>query len=401
MKNGQVYRSGVIAAKQRAAQQGASRIEAAADSLLKLIDAHKMSFTGADESLILNAPTTVGSVASSNLPAEINGYPVKYAWKEMLPLGQYTDASGQKFTVTSERVGRLIANYRRAYAKGFKPFLPDHHRADSGSHNFGYVVDVRRGENGSFEGLHQLIGEDAHRAAARNRTSVMILKDVTDADGEKYDELLYHNALIPNPRLTKLKDFEPALAASSGLTGDAVVLTLAAPEKQGDSDMELLNQLRQLFGAADLTEEQAMEKVTALSQSHESIAAELKTAKANVLTLSAEPLKPSPQVVKLIAKNARMAKNAALKAGGIDAHVATELEKLLIGSGDNYALSLSQEVPGSEDGLAESIFTILAENKPVVLGESSRGQVLPNSAGMAETKPNVMDELEQAANVKK
>ncbi len=194
---------------------------------------------------------------------------------------------------------------------------------------------------------------------------------------------------------------EPAFAASSGLTGDAVVLTMAAPEKTGDANMALLEQLRELFGAADLTEEQVMAKVTALSQSTESLTAELDKAKKNVIALSAEPPKPNPQVVKLIAKNARMAKNAALKAGGISAHAAEELEKLLIGTGDNYALSLSQEVPGTEDVLAERVFAILAENKPIALGGITGSQALPNAAGQQEKKPSIMDELEERAKSRK
>jgi hypothetical protein len=197
-----------------------------------------------------DSPFKPAVVLGQGLPNDINGQPVAYFWKEMLPLGRYRDAQGKAFEVTPQRIGEVVACFNRAKAKGYRPFLP------AGSHserkkNYGFIQDVRVNANGSLEGLHQFIGEDAIREAARNRSSVCILRDVTDEHGEHYSELIDHNAILPDPQLSGLADFQPfnpALAASRGQTISAAVLELAAPEQETAMD---LTALRKAIGAAD------------------------------------------------------------------------------------------------------------------------------------------------------
>lgn len=187
-------------------------------------------------------------VLGQDLPNEINGQPVAYFWKEMLPVGAFRDVNGKAFVVPPARVDTLIQCFNRAKAKGYRPFLP------AGSHkerqkNYGFLQDVRKGSNGSLEGLHQFIGEDAIREAARNKSSICTLQNVRDEHGEHYDELIDHNAILPDPQLSGLGDFvpfNPALAASRGQPISADVLELTASTKESDMD---LTALRKAIGA--------------------------------------------------------------------------------------------------------------------------------------------------------
>lgn len=189
-------------------------------------------------------------VLGQGLPNEINGQPVAYFWKEMLPPGRFRDAKGAAFDVDARRIDTLISTFNRAKAKGYRPFLP------AGSHrerqkNYGFLIDVRKNARGVLEGLHQFIGEDAIREASRNRSSICTIRDVTDETGEHYEELIDHNAILPDPQISGLGDFvpfNPALAASRGQTVSAEVLELAASTQEPVMD---LTALRKAVGAAD------------------------------------------------------------------------------------------------------------------------------------------------------
>jgi hypothetical protein len=193
------------------------------------------------------APFKDAVVMGQGLPMEKDGNRIAYKWKESLPLGQYRDKDGKPFEVTPQRVETLVRNFNRAKAKGFTPPIIDQHEK-RGAASYGFIVDARKGSNGSLELLHQFVGDDAILASARNKTSICTVGDVTDETGESFSELIDHQALIPDPQLNNLSDFTPALAASRGQSQQPVVyLALAASEQESPMD---ISKLRDALGAA-------------------------------------------------------------------------------------------------------------------------------------------------------
>lgn len=279
------------------------------DSVLKFLARasvpHKFRDTTMNpRALIINSEDSAyrdAVVLGQGLPLEKNGQPIKYFWKESLRIGAFNDAKGIKHTVDEKRIDNLIGNFKKAKAKGFLPCCPADH-VKSGSTNFGFIVDARKNADGNLELLHQIIGEDGIKAVSRNKSSICTVQDVTDEDGEHFDELLDHNAIVPDPQLTSLSDFQPAIAASRGFAVSAAVLSpIAAPTKEPEMDLKLL---RTALGATDDTPDadvltKAIESIngakTALELSRtqatdiDALRARAENAEARVLTLSKTP----------------------------------------------------------------------------------------------------------------
>lgn len=167
-------------------------------------------------------------------PKERNGKPCHYFWKEALPPTHFQDAKGQSWNITPGDIDQAIAGFKLAREKArFEPPLPASHK-DMTGRNYGYVVDARKNDKGSLELLHQFIGDDEKNEALNKKSSIGLLFNQTDAYGNKYPVLIDHNAILPNPVLTDLDDFKPALAASKDQPVRAVVLTLA---RKAEADM--------------------------------------------------------------------------------------------------------------------------------------------------------------------
>jgi hypothetical protein len=211
-------------------------------------------------------------VLGQGLPLEKNGSPVKYFWKEVLRPGRYIDKTGKPFEISPQRIDNLLANFTRAKSKsGWLPHVPCRHEfalnrggTPDPRDNLGFVVDARKTKAGSLELLHQIIGTEAHAVVARNKSSIGTLFNVTDENGEFYDEFLDHNAVLPDPHIGGLSDFTPALAASRGQSQQPVVVLspLAASESQ-ESEMDI-TKLREAIGAAkEITDEQVIAQAAA------------------------------------------------------------------------------------------------------------------------------------------
>lgn len=178
------------------------------------------------------------SLDASKLPTTRNGKKCHYFWKESLPLGSYLDKDSRPFKVHAGRIETLLSNYTRARANGFEPPIPTSHDVKN-SRNLGYIVDAKKNDRGSLELLHQFIGDEARDEAMTRKTSICTLANFVDEHGNVYSEFIDHNASVPNPRLNNLRDFQPALAASSGQPVETVELELAAPP--GDSMPQILS----------------------------------------------------------------------------------------------------------------------------------------------------------------
>ncbi len=185
-----------------------------------------------DTSYILHATDTQAAkdwpALGDDKPAKINGVDVRYYWKPMLQVGRYVHPShGWELSVTPEKLANLHRNHKRLRENGIKPFVPEKHKDYDANKNFGWLLETKI-EGDTLFGLHQLIGPDAHLAAARNDSSVCIKKNYKDGRGNVYDEVIEHNALCPDPVATGLGGFVALSASASGPESVAPVYVMAA-----------------------------------------------------------------------------------------------------------------------------------------------------------------------------
>jgi hypothetical protein len=202
------------------------------------------------------------------LPKDINGEPTFHAWKEVLRPRRFVDAKGDAHEVTADRINLLASNFKRLAAKNRRPSLPSHHpqagEPKDAMHNLGHAIDARVNDAGGLEVLCQFVGADAIRASARNLASIGTVTNYTDDDGETLSEVIDHIAIVPDPRLTDLNGFQPALAASGGPAVSAVVVTPAPPTAAANPNRSKpmnLSELRKALSLADtVTDEQVIAK---------------------------------------------------------------------------------------------------------------------------------------------
>jgi hypothetical protein len=342
-----------------------------------------------EKPLFLFAPsdpsTDVVVSSSATLPKMIGGQPVTYLWRKSIKLGDYKHpATGQQFSVTPQRVEKWISNFRKMKSNGHAVYVPLNHSTKT-EDNRGFVLDMRA--NGPWlEELHQYIGDDAARDAARSKVSLLIRPNLKDSAGNVYDEAIEHSSLVVNPVI--LGQDEPAIAASAAAgeakndqPGETFVLC-ACQDKASASQVEYamnltdaqVAALKKVFGD-DLTPENLIERAGAQKTQLSAAQSEVGT-----LRLSATPVLtgPSLNAMKVAAERAAA---AAVAAGAIVPAVRDKLIKRLVAPAadkvNGLALSASG-IEGSDIPLALGIFEDLAENKPIQLGTLTGAQQVIN-----------------------
>jgi hypothetical protein len=351
-----------------------------------------------------SSPFTDAITLGQGLPVEKDGKPVRYFWKEALKLGRYQDKHGQPFEITGQRIDNLIGNFRRAKESGFLPCVPSRHEKD-GATNFGYVVDARKNDGGGLELMCQMIGDDAILAAARNGASICTVADASDDKGNRYDELIDHLAVVPDPQLSNLQDFKPALAASRGATANAVVLSLAASPKE--SEMLDLKKLREALSvddklADDKLIEQAIAKLTEgktaleLSRTKATEADALKTraeqAEAKLLELSKGAINPVDLADRRV--TAEDILSTYLERGQCTDGMAKIVREHFIGTEVEPSLMLSR---GARSGPVGAVFKLLELNKELKGFRQTDGQPVPRNTPGADDKDKPLTPERKAA----
>lgn len=240
-------------------------------------------------------------------PAQVNGLPAFYFWRKSAKDGEYVHPTkGFKLSIDAGRRKKWEENFRQMRAAHVDvPVIKDHVASDG---TLGYVVDVRN--NGEwFEELHQYLGEAERDTALKNRISIGIDPNFKDGNGKNYGECVFHSATTPIPVIPGTGDAEPLLA-SRGAAVDSDIMFLAASLDRS-ANMALLEKLREVFGAADLTEDGAVAKLTELKASldaaknevklardaHEADKVKLTAAEGKVVELSREPAAPDPEAL--------------------------------------------------------------------------------------------------------
>ncbi len=143
--------------------------------------------------LALPAPPT-----DPSLPAEVNGQPAAYFWADAIRTGRYVHPLGRfELNVNRQRLDTWERNYRRMREAGIGVPVPVDHSSRARD-NLGYVVDVKR-DGDRLLLLHQLIGDDAIKLAARNKVSLGIDPAFKTSAGETIGDCIIHSSLTPNP----------------------------------------------------------------------------------------------------------------------------------------------------------------------------------------------------------
>jgi hypothetical protein len=340
------------------------------------------------------------------LPKEVNGLPAFYFWRPAIRDGRYVHpVKGWELSVTPDRRRGWESTFRQMRAAGVEvPIIEDHR--EEARKSLGYVVDVR--QNGDwYEELHQYLGDDARTVALRNRVSVGINPQFKDGTGRKWGDAIFHSAIVPGPVVPGQGDAVP-VNASRGSMPD--VFELAVSNRS--PSMDLITKLRELFGAAELSEEELLAKVKALHdgaaaaktaeeemklsrQAEQTELAELKTAKGAVETeladakaklataetrimeLSRPAKQPDPEALDALAEADEAGLDSLVSTGRINPATRDKLAACLIKvDGKPNAFTLSRALSGTPVRLSRQIIEALKENTAVTPGEQTGVQTL-------------------------
>ena len=159
-------------------------------------------------------------------------------------------------------------------------------------------------------------------------------------------------------------------------------------------DFTKLTEMVDLADGQELTDETAQDVILGTLMNRKTrigeLEAEIATLKQQAVTIAAshKPGKAAelhPQLLSLATDNRKMKLAALMDGGAIDAAARTRLEELFVGTnGGALKLSLQSGTPDQFD----AVIDILAENKPVSLGEKTGAQTLRLSHAVNDPKQN-------------
>jgi hypothetical protein len=331
--------------------------------------------------------------AQSKLPGAVAAQPCVYLWKDVIRAGRYRHPN-LRFTIDVDRarLDHWARVFSRMTANGVRVHIPADH-SDAAADNRGYVLRMKCiGDR--LMALCQFIGADAVRDAARNQVSIGVAPTFIDGKGRVYRDAIVHVALTPVPVVPGQDDFisaetfsaaTPGAEASPAAAAPGGMLTLAAAQILRSSPMaqtmlpcseETLSALHGLVpGLSEVPAEQKLEQILQYIQS---VAADNDSAH---LSLAA----PDPAISQALLEAVKAKRDLCVSRGALTPAVADALLARL--APDNQLIGLSRE-GGADATLALSIFTSLAENRPVPLGERSGLQARALSRAVpGDTRP--------------
>ena len=197
----------------------------------------------------LHAAAPLAPAVAEPFPKEVNGQPAAYFWADGIRVGRYVHPAGKfELHVDEQRLDAWAQNFQRMKAAGVDVPVPVDH-STSARDNLGYVVDIRR-DGDTLKLLHQLIGDDAIKLAARNKVSLGIDPAFTDGRGNAFGDCVVHSSLTPVPVVPGQDGFVPM----SGAGKPAIVFHLAAAEPLSSAYADLFRRrMDGLVSAAHIT----------------------------------------------------------------------------------------------------------------------------------------------------
>jgi hypothetical protein len=190
----------------------------------------------------LHAAAPLAAAGADQLPKEVNGQPAAYFWADGIRAGRYVHPAGAfELHVDEQRLNNWAANFHRMKAAGVDVPVPVDH-STSARDNLGYIVDVKR-DGDTLKLLHQLIGDDAIKLAARNKVLLGIDPMFRDGTGQMFGDCIVHSSLTPIPVVPGQEGFV-ALARGSR---PAMVFELAMHEPMAKDRADLFRQRVELL----------------------------------------------------------------------------------------------------------------------------------------------------------
>lgn len=209
----------------------------------------------------LHAPALLQPVADDQFPREVNGQPAAYFWADGIRVGRYIHPAGKfELHVDEPRLDTWAENFRRMKAAGVDVPVPVDH-SSSARDNLGYVIDVKR-EGDTLRLLHQLIGEDAIKLAARNKVSLGIDPHFVDGLGNIFGDCVVHSSLTPVPVVPGQEGFIPLSADAK----PSIVFHLATAEPPMPEYADLLHRRMEALVSAGHITPACRERLTHLFQ---------------------------------------------------------------------------------------------------------------------------------------
>jgi hypothetical protein len=318
--------------------------------------------------------------------------PCAYLWKDVIRVGRYRHPA-RRFVVhvNRRRLDHWSRTFRRMSRNGVRVPIPADH-SPAAADNRGYVIEMKRVAD-RLMALCHFIGADAVRDAGRNEVSIGVAPTFVDGKGLIYRDAIVHVALTPVPVVPEQGPFIAAenfsadskaqrcvFAAMPG-AAPAGVLTFSAAQLIGRADMaqnmlpcsdQTLSALHDLVpGLIEVPDEQKLEQVLQYIQS---LAADADQAEPPQ-TLSRAAPEMDPVLEQALLESIKSKRDLCVSRGALTPAVADVLlSRLLPATPSDGVLTLSR---GQTDGgatLALSIFTALADNRPLALGEQTRRQ---------------------------
>jgi hypothetical protein len=346
----------------------------------------------------------------STLPETVAAQPCVYLWKDVIRVGRYRHPGrGFAIHVDRKRLDHWARNFSRMNANGVRVHIPADH-SDAAADNRGYVLRLKR-VGDRLMALCQFIGADAARDASRNEVSIGVAPTFIDGKGRTYRDAIVHVALTPVPvvpgqgRFMAAETFSAPVADATAAAGAAPagVLSLAQGKPYAAAanftrranmaqimlpcSEETLSALHDAVpGLSDVPDEGKLDQILQYIQSAaaDSDQANLRLAEANnklsmrdkrieELSLAMAAPAPDPAVGRALLEAVKAKRDLCVSRGALTPVVADALLAHL--APDNQLIGLSRANGGGVDAtLALSIFSALADNRPIASGERTGPQ---------------------------
>jgi len=328
---------------------------------------------------------------SGGMGKDAHGVPVQSFRKDLIRAGDWYKAStGQRFTLTTDDLDRMVAEFGKMSLAGVNVPLPVGH-TNNPEANRGYLRNLWR-EGGTLYGRLELIGEDAIKLASRVEVSVCVVPEIVAGDGSKFTHAIEHVALVTDPVINGQGKFVPIAASRGAETSQVPVYRLSTTESYS---MESLKAIASALGIepGEMDENALAEAITAaigaMKTEMEASKGTAKEAEAKIAASKSEvealKLSRGLPVANVDAMESK-AETVGLKlsrlqeTGKVGTVARKRIEALVLGSeGNRPALMLSREVStaaGLARPLADEILDILADNDPVAVGGKTGSQTI-------------------------
>lgn len=336
--------------------------------------------------------------------------------KDILRVGTFTHpTAGWTLEVTPERLDRLVENFRRTREMGIKvPVTADH--KPSVLTALGELVEVER-EGDRLFGVHELVGEDALKAAQNPAVEVSVEIDpsLKSTEGTVIGEALVASSMVLHPVMEGQGRWERIAAsrhANGAESGQGKLPVLRMPADKGHTPAHgvrkmstLIEQLNAKHGFSLSADADDAAVLAAIEGKLGETTAKLETATQSLSRVKAEndELKAkgiAPKVDPELLDDRRSfigeKLDGLVKAGKLLPTLKDKLHLALAGAADApNAYTLSRQLSKTDKSVAVTVLDILEQNDPIKLGEQTRAQTVTMGRAIPDGDPESQAKVTQ------